>query len=263
MSGKTVFFDIDGTLLGTKDGRRFQIPESALRALRQLKKNGNRIVICSGRQEDFIHKFFPGLFDSYVAMNGTHIVCEGKTVLDRPLSTPRVRELMHHFDAYGCRYVFIGKHKGWPRRIPEHLFGGMDAVYGLPDFLIPVWEPEDVEANMMDFIFESDEEYERCAAAFTDEMVLNRHPGALTSDLSFRDWDKARGIEVFLSYAGIPKEETVAFGDGYNDISMMGAVGLPVAMGNAVPEVKRAAAYVTTDLFDDGIYRGLEHLGFI
>lgn len=263
MTGKTVFFDIDGTLLGTRDGRRFQVPESALEALRALKRNGNRIAICSGRQEDFIHRFFPGLFDSYVAMNGAHVVCGGKTVLDRPFSTQRVRELMRHFDRFPCRYVFIGKHKGWPRRVPERLLSGMDAVYGLPDFLVPEWEPEDVEASMMDFLFENDEDYEKCAAAFTGEMVLNRHPGALTSDLSFRDWDKASGVREFLAYAGIPKEDAVAFGDGYNDISMMGAVGIPVAMGNAVPEVKRAASYVTASLFEDGIFKGLKYLGLI
>lgn len=263
MTGKTVFFDIDGTLLGTKDGRRFQIPESALASLRALKENGNRIAVCSGRQEAFIHRFFPGLFDSYVAMNGAHVVFEGKTVVDRSFSTQRVRELIRHFDAYGCSYVFIGKHKGWPRRVPERVLSSMDVIYGLPDFLAPGWGPEDVDASMMDFIFESDGDYEKCKGAFTDEMVLNRHPGMLTNDLSFRDWDKACGIREFLACAGIPKEDAVAFGDGYNDISMMGAVGLPVAMGNAVPEVKRAAAYVTADLFDDGIYKGLKHLGLL
>lgn len=263
MNQKTIFFDIDGTLLGTRNGKRFQIPPSALAALNKLKENGHRIVICSGRQEAFIHRFFPGLFESYVAMNGAHIVYEGKTVLDRPMSTERVRELMRHFDAYGCSYVFIGKHNGWARRFPEKHLGEMDAVYGLPDFLITEWEPEAVDARMMDFVFETDADYEKCAEAFTETMVLNRHPGALTNDLSFRDWDKAKGIAEFLSYSGIRKEDTVAFGDGYNDVAMMGAVGTPVAMGNAVEEVKKAAAYVTASLFEDGIDRGLRHLGLI
>ena len=44
---------------------------------------------------------------------------------------------------------------------------------------------------------------------------------------------------------------------------MMDAVGCAVAMGNAVDEVKQKADYVTADLFDDGIERGLRHLGLI
>ena len=263
MAQKTVFFDIDGTLLGSRDGKKFQIPESALAALRKLRGNGHRIAVCSGRQEAFIHKFFPGLFDSFVAMNGTHVVFEGKAVLDRPLSADRVRSLMAHFDSFGCRYVFVGKRQGWARGVPRRLFGFLEESYGLPDFLVSGWEPEQVEANMLDFIFETDQDYEKCAGAFDGTMILNRHPGGQTSDLSFREWDKAKGIEVFLSYGGIRKEDTVAFGDGYNDITMMGAVGCAVAMGNAVDEVKRSADYVTADWSDDGIERGLRHLGLI
>lgn len=263
MKQKTVFFDIDGTLLGNRDGRRFQIPESALRALWKLRENGNRIAICSGRQEAFIHKFFPGLFDSFVAMNGTHVVFEGETVLDRPLPAERVKSLLSHFDPFGCRYVFVGKHHGWARGVPRRLFGFLEDAYGLPDFLVAEWEPQEVEANMLDFIFETDEEYEKCAGAFDGTMILNRHPGGETADLSFREWDKAKGVGAFLARGGIPKEDTVAFGDGYNDITMMDAVGCAVAMGNAVDEVKRRADYVTADWFDDGIERGLKHLGLI
>ena len=263
MTAKTVFFDIDGTLLAPRDGLPFQSPPSTLKALRQLKKNGHRIAICSGRQEEFIHRFFPGLFDSFVAMNGTHIVFEGKTLMDRPFSTERVRELMAHFDAFGCSYVFVGQHNGWVRHVPKGLFPDLGTNYGIPDFLVAEWKPEEVKANMMDLVFTSEEDYNKCAAAFTDSMILNRHPGALTSDLSFRDWNKAQGILELIRYAGIPQEDTVAFGDGYNDLGMMGVVGCGVAMGNAVPEVKRAAGYVTSSIFEDGIYNGLRHLGLI
>ena len=263
MKRKTVFFDIDGALLGTRDGRRFQIPGSTLSALWKLRENGHRIAICSGRQEAFIHKFFPGLFDSFVAMNGTHVVFEGKTVVDRPLSAGRVKMLMAHFDSFGCRYVFVGNRHGWTRSVPRRLFGFLEDAYGLPDFLVPEWSPEQVEANMLDFIFETEKDYETCAGAFTEEMVLNRHAGGETADLSFREWDKAKGIGAFLSYGGIAKEDSVAFGDGYNDITMMDAVGCAVAMGNAVDELKRRAGYVTADWFDDGIERGLRHLGLI
>ena len=263
MNQKTVFFDLDGTLLGTRNGRRFQIPESALRALIKLRENGHRLAVCSGRQEAFIHKFLPGLFQSYVALNGAHVVFEGKTVLDRLLPEERIRRLAAHFDSYGCSFVFIGKHHGWARNVPQKFFGRMEEIYGLPDFLVSDWEPEQVEAGMMDFVFETDAEYKKCAGAFTGGMILNRHPGMLTNDLSFSDWNKADGIRTFLSESGIPKEDTVAFGDGYNDIAMMGAVGCAVAMGNAVDEVKGKADYVTAPMFEDGIERGLKHLGLI
>jgi Cof subfamily protein (haloacid dehalogenase superfamily) len=263
MNKKTIFFDIDGTLLGTKNGKYFCIPQSALEALHALKERGHRIAICSGRQELFIHKFFPNLFTSYVAMNGTHVVFDGKTILDLPFSAEKVAELMAHFDSYGCSYTFVGKSHGWGRNLPENHIEKLNFLYGLPDFLSADWEPGDVEANMMDFIFPNEEEFERCRPAFSGSMVLNRHPGQLASDLSFKEYDKAKGIEAFLDYAGIDKSDTVAFGDGYNDVTMMGAVGCGIAMGNAVDQVKEAADYVTTDVFDDGIYNALKHFELI
>ena len=50
---------------------------------------------------------------------------------------------------------------------------------------------------------------------------------------------KAEGIRATLDYYGLKQEEIMAFGDGVNDLSMLSMAGLSVAVGNAVPEVKR------------------------
>ena len=52
---------------------------------------------------------------------------------------------------------------------------------------------------------------------------------------------------------GLRAEETMAFGDGFNDLSMLRASGVSVAMGNAAPAVKAAAHYVTDDCDADGV----------
>ena len=263
MKKKTIFFDIDGTLLSTKDGKPFCIPTSALQALNLLKKNGHRIAVCSGRQESFIHKFFPGCFTSYVAMNGTHVVFDGKTIYDDPFSSERVTELMTHFDSFDCSYTFVGKDRGWGRNLPPEYIQKLNCLYGFDNYLKTDWTPGEVQANMMDFIFRNEEDYQRCRAAFTESMILNRHPGNLAADLSFKGNDKAKGIRFFLDYAGIDKADTFAFGDGYNDVAMMGAVGIGIAMGNAVDEVKQAAGYITDSVFEDGIYKALQHFELI
>jgi Cof subfamily protein (haloacid dehalogenase superfamily) len=263
MKQKTVFFDIDGTLLGTKNGRMFQIPPSTLCALKKLRENGHRIAICSGRQEAFIHKFFPGLFQSYVASNGAHVVFEGTNIVNRIFSPDRIRHLISHFSSFGCSFVFVGNHHGWTWNIPQHMMRHLEKMYGLPNFLVDDWQPEQVKAGLIDFVFETEEDYNRCAGAFTGGMVINHHPGGLTADLSLPDCNKAKGIETFLAYSGIPKEDTIAFGDGYNDVSMMDAVGCGVAMGNAVAPVKEKADYITASVFEDGIEKGLKYLGLI
>ena len=55
----------------------------------------------------------------------------------------------------------------------------------------------------------------------------------------------------------------MAFGDGGNDISMLKAAGVGVAMGNASDDVKSHAAYVTTSASEDGIANALKHFGLV
>lgn len=264
MSKKTIFFDVDGTLLGPRDGELFCVPPSTLRALALLRERGHRIAVCSGRQEAFILRHFPGIFDSYVALNGAHVVCDGQTVVFREYTPDRVGALLKHFDSFGCRYSFVGRYHAWARNLSDMPLPRLEASYGVPDYVVTDWKQENVHASMMDFFFLDEAEYRRCLPAFADEaMVLNYHLGNIAGDLSFKGEDKASGIRAFLNFTGTARSDTVAFGDGYNDVSMMHAVGLGVAMGNAVDEVKQAAGYVTDPIFEDGIFNALTHLGLI
>ena len=54
------------------------------------------------------------------------------------------------------------------------------------------------------------------------------------------------------------RENTIACGDGYNDISMVKYAGIGVAMENAVDEVKQVADYVTASNNEDGIAKVVE-----
>jgi Cof subfamily protein (haloacid dehalogenase superfamily) len=65
--------------------------------------------------------------------------------------------------------------------------------------------------------------------------------------------DKANAVRELQEKTGIAPDHTIAFGDGLNDLGMLQAAGVSVAMGNAVPEVKRVARYVTDTNVDDGV----------
>jgi hydroxymethylpyrimidine pyrophosphatase-like HAD family hydrolase len=65
--------------------------------------------------------------------------------------------------------------------------------------------------------------------------------------------DKARSLAVLLEKLNLKKEEMVAIGDGYNDLSMIKFAGLGVAMANAQEPVKKAADYITLSNDEDGV----------
>ena len=88
-----------------------------------------------------------------------------------------------------------------------------------------------------------------------------RYP--LFTDIISRGTSKSRGIDKVLEFYGIKLEDTMAFGDGGNDIPMLKHVNLGVAMGNASDTVQAAADYVTTSVDEEGIMRALQHFGIL
>ncbi|MFR2563037.1 MAG: HAD hydrolase family protein [Anaeromassilibacillus sp.] len=204
--GRKFLFDIDGTLLSSKNERHLFVQPSTWKALEQLKQNGHIVAISSGRPERFIHKYFPGIFSNYVAMNGAHVVVDGKTVFEEFFSPTEVREFMQYFDQYGCWYNFVGNSRGWARHVPPEQIEPLNESYGMPGYLQTEWEPEDVHASIIDFVFRDDAHYEQCKPAFQEPMVLNKHPGSLAADLSFKGKDKSRGVKMFLQQAGTSED---------------------------------------------------------
>lgn len=68
---------------------------------------------------------------------------------------------------------------------------------------------------------------------------------------------KARGLKAVADHYGIQQGEVMAIGDSYNDIEMIMWAGIGVAVGNAYPEVKEKADYVTLSNDDDGVAEAL------
>jgi P-type E1-E2 ATPase len=83
------------------------------------------------------------------------------------------------------------------------------------------------------------------------------------TDITAKGNTKQRGIDEIIRHCGMPLSQTVAFGDGGNDVSMLRHAAIGVAMGQASDEVKDAADYVTASVDEGGIQKALQHLGLI
>ena len=73
--------------------------------------------------------------------------------------------------------------------------------------------------------------------------------------------DKAQSLLRLLSKINLTPADLIAFGDGYNDLSMLKLAGVGVAMANAAPEVRADADYVTLSNEEDGVAAALLHFG--
>ena len=74
---------------------------------------------------------------------------------------------------------------------------------------------------------------------------------------------KASGVAHVLESQNLKPLNAMMFGDGPNDMEIFDYVGLKIAMGNAVPELKEKADFVTKTVEEDGILYALEELGLV
>ena len=92
---------------------------------------------------------------------------------------------------------------------------------------------------------------------------VQRHQSDYSFDLTLKGVSKAVGIEKLVERINRNIDDTIAFGDGRNDIEMLETVKIGVAMGNAVDEAKAVANYETDRIENDGIVKALKHFELI
>ena len=96
---------------------------------------------------------------------------------------------------------------------------------------------------------------------FGDELSIYRSAPFFV-EIMAQGIDKAASLDRLVKHMGIKREEVMAFGDGYNDLSMIEYAGMGVSMANGVDEVKENADFVTLSNDEDGIAYALEKLLF-
>lgn len=107
-----------------------------------------------------------------------------------------------------------------------------------------------------------DEEAEKKIKPLVPQCEFNRwYPSFV--DITAQGVTKAAGVKKMMEHLGIDMSQSVAFGDGGNDVPMLKEAAVGVAMGNADDSVKKEADYVTTSVDDDGIKNALIALGII
>jgi len=77
-------------------------------------------------------------------------------------------------------------------------------------------------------------------------------------EVNAKDVNKGNGVLALAKKLGITKQESMGFGDNFNDISMRDGVGTLVAVENAVLPLKEIADYITKSNDDDGVAHAIE-----
>ena len=252
MTIKAVFADIDGTLYSHTAGR---IPQSALAAIRDAREQGILVFAATGRHKGEIADLNIDLeLDGWITLNGALCYSDKEIWYKAPVCGNDLRALLAFLkeNPFPCQFMeedlmYINMEDDAVRRSLATIHTPYPAV------IDPVRALEHDTYMVIPWVSESI--WQKVSSRMKDTVYTRWND--LAADAMSRYAGKRQGVEAACRYFGIDPQETAAFGDGPNDLSLFEACGLSIAMGNSSEDVKRAADLIADDIDQDGFEKAV------
>ena len=261
MKIKIVFSDIDGTFL-TND---HQVTENTERAVKLLLEKNIPFVLVSARMPEAIYPITKkiGVKIPIISYSGGLVLTENEEILySKTIEIEQVKNVLSEIEKRWSNVTvnYYSGRRWFVRNVDdERVKNEMDITSAtaenadfdelienkiLPNKLLIMCDPPVCE------------EMEQKLKKMYNELNVVRSSDILL-EIMDKSVSKATGIHIMLRHFGFKAEESIGFGDNYNDIDMFKYVGYSVAMGNAPEAVKKFANDITTSNENDGIYNYL------
>lgn len=269
-----IALDLDGTLLNSSG----EISPRTHDALLRCADAGIEIVPTTGRFFGAMPQFIRELpFLHYaITINGAAVfdIRRGETVCSEAIALPDAIALMQYLDTLPvCYDCYVNNAAYMTADLRSRIAEFTDS----PKYIKMVLALRQPVDELKAYLSAQSEPVQKV-------MLFTRHPEVrkeILEHLSERfpmlvassstpdnveinqvNANKGRALYLLADYLGIPRTDTMSFGDGLNDLSMILAAGIGVAMANSEAAVLEAADYVTGDCDSDGIADAIDHIIF-
>lgn len=270
MNIKAICTDIDGTLLNSQR-------ELSLRTIAAVKKLDKRIpfILASSRMPSamrHLQEELDILHHPMICFNGGYVLlyeegAETPAVADSaqiPVSVcSAIVEMAQgtdiHVSLYSKDFWYAPQYDKWTEK--EERNTKVSAKVGELNPVLTNWHTDEIGAHKI-MCMGPEQEIAKMKEALTQRFgseIFVYYSKATYLELASRTISKATALELILkNNYGIAMDEVMAFGDNYNDIDMLKAVGKGIAVGNAREEVKAVADEVTLNSTEDGVAVAIE-----
>ena len=262
---KLIALDLDGTLLNSDK----QLTQQNAQVLARAAARGIEIVPTTGR-------FFSGMPEVIRSLPYLHyaITINGAAVYDvrcdediarAEIPLPLAVEIMRYLDTLPVIYDCYMNNWGWMTRAMQ-----LRADAFAPDehYLRMIRNLRTPVDDLKSYLLETGRDVQKIQLFLTDpalRLTLLRQLGGQFEglcvsssvpnniEINSTDANKGEALRKLAAHLGLDISQTMAFGDGLNDLSMLRAAGVGVAMENACPEAKQAADYLTGSCDESGV----------
>ncbi|REI07830.1 Cof-type HAD-IIB family hydrolase [Staphylococcus felis] len=278
---KLIATDMDGTLLNAAH----EVSDENIKAIQYAQSQGVTVVIATGRA--FYEAQDPiastGLKVPYICLNGAEVRDESFDIVHTSSLNhelyQRIRQELDRHHIYYQVYTNMGIYTEDPERdlaiyidiaersgqkadvekIRKHIQHRIDI--GTLKIVENYDHLEDIpgELIMKVLAFDTDlEKIERVKARLSEKSNLEVSSSSRGNiEITHADAQKGTAVASIAEKLGISLEDTMAIGDNLNDKSMLERVGYPVAMANAIPELKEHAKFVTDTNENSGVAKAI------
>ena len=254
--------DLDGTLLN----EHYKLSEENCEAVMELSESGVIVILASGRMHATILPFarIMSLESPIISYNGAMVkeIKTGELVYHIPISHPIAKEIIEycvqhglHLNFYNDDILYVRELNRWSKLYDTRTGATSHPIRDLsffsgkePTKLQIVDAPEKIDSLFVEF-----------SNWLQDRLYITK---TQPEYLEFMNPEVSKGsaLTAVANKLGIPKEKIIAFGDGYNDVSLMKAAGFSIAMGNSVNEILECASYVTDTNEENGVATAIRKL---
>jgi len=274
---KLIAIDMDGTLVN----RQLKVTKENSETIKEAVNAGHHVVIATGRSYDEAKHTLEDadLHLPLICVNGAEIRSEGWEILSSiPLTFEQYEDIKKILDEEDIYYELYTS-KGTFTDDREKAYEVMKDIVLTSN---PEATDDDVQKAALrrfrlglvsvvgDFdklLSENGIEVYKFLAFSSDTAKLQRAfqhlkgvdslavSASADNNLEITNSEAQKGVAVqrYAELKGISLKDTMAIGDNYNDVSMLEVAGFPVAMGNAVDEVKEMASFVTKENDESGV----------
>lgn len=271
---KLIALDMDGTLFNNQG----EISQKDREILKKATESGVAVAVATGRaySELPIEMLYEVGIHYAITGNGSAVYrlpnkeCVFSDCLDNDVVCDIIRELKEldiYYDIYVEGLVYCPKSvchnirkMDMPESLHEHIERTRIVVDDLEDYIRSCGKQ--VEKTTLNFAYLEDG---TCLGKAESAAILDRYPQVEYLSGGFHNWEftragvnKGTGLRFLAERLGVPMELTLACGDSENDLSMLKAAHVAVAMENAKPAVKEAATFITLSNEESGVAYAVE-----
>ena len=259
MDYKLIALDIDGTLTNS----RKELTPRTRYALLEAQAQGKKIIIASGRHPLGVYPIARDLrLDAYggyiMSFNGSKIIecATDRTIVSKFFPREYLADIVGVIKDSNVTIITFDEKRIYANtKVNDYTYIERDVLKTemvvVEDFVSEI----KFDVNKIVLTGEPYEldEYQKILTERYDGLLEIYKSAPYFLELMPFGVSKGSMLPLLLEKLGVSRDELIAFGDNYNDMTMIGYAGMGVAMGNGEPEVKKIANYVCATNDEDGI----------